>query len=130
MINKILSLIIICIIISMSSVSGFDEIYDKKDEYQIKYEETAYFFIFGFIYNLSYKEEMVNETLVKTYTYNCSRALIFIKVPDYRIISFLVKDGFSFTLFEAYFPDAEFYYKGFIGTRFICALQILNITWD
>ena len=90
-------------------------------------EVRAYFFVIGSIYNLTYEEVMIEETLTKIYRFNCTRVSIYYCIP--RALFFFrekFNNGEGFSLFELSYNNIHFYHRGFIGENFVCALQVLK----
>jgi hypothetical protein len=90
----------------------------------------VYIFYFGKIYNLSYSEEYLNDTFVKIHRFNCTKVLVISWYIIFPTIIRIFKDGYPWVIYEASSSLFDFYYKGYIGDNFICAIQIFKFYSD
>jgi len=103
--------------------------YNKKFDLNLYEQEIAYFFMFGFIYNLSYIDEVFENITVTGYEFNCSLVLTFMKLKGFPVTSIgILRNGAHSSVIECKLnDDADMYYKGFIGERFICCIQVVKV---
>jgi hypothetical protein len=97
------------------------DIYKKSNDLELQ----TIIFYFGSIYNLNY-----SDVLGGWYTFNCSSVLAIhlIKGYGFHIQNYESGDGLIVIL-SFISTNAEFLYKGYIGERFICGIQIIKYNY-
>jgi hypothetical protein len=103
-----------------------DEIFDEIIDYNLNKTDISRVFYVGGIYNSSYSEIYINDTLWKIHSFNCSKVLL---IAIWKIFPFfmILKDGFPMSIVESSNESFDIYYKGYIGNNFICTLQVIKI---
>jgi len=122
---KIASIFLIFILLLVPSISGFNYQVDEFEK-DLTQAPILSFFMIGSIYNVSYEEIMVNETLFKIHSFNCSFVFLLIKVKGYLTMPAILKKGESLFIMEFEDELGMSYYKGFMGENFICGANVYS----
>jgi len=108
------------------SASAF--IQDKSDtiKYDLNKDLIGCVFIFSSIYNLSYFEEEEDpDIILKGYSFNCKNVMMIYWSKEVGFFMEISNEGEWYAIMEFSMWYMDYYYKGYVGEKFICALEIV-----
>lgn len=120
-------MMIFFVLLSVSSAYGFKDLAKVNSESELNIEPKIKAFFIGFIYNLSYVENISDNGYYNYYKFNCSRVFSVIWLPFQILYIHHLKNGESIMVIDAKIDEMEFEIYGFIGDKFIFALNTYNL---
>lgn len=127
MIRKIICIMIIFVLLSVSSAYGFKDLSKVNSESESNIEPKIKAFFIGFINNLSYVENIYDNGYYNYYKFNCSRVFSIIWLPFQILYIHHLINGESVMVIDAKRDEMEYEIYGFIGDKFICAINTYNL---